>query len=234
MKPFRIRVMCDHDFGVRNNSWGTSSNIVLPKGISSISGGFCEINSDIFRGRNFWIPVSKFLSKYESINDIDYYQLGDFLSQFGKFEMENDTFIFNPDNDYDLEYIHLDNKDEFGRISFSYINCPLQDFYLIDEGSYIKILPSIFSKNYYTMMEEEWIRFLEALELDLSELRDIKLNQILGDDKPFIYQNIMRQLRFIVDYGKKGDKFLDSINSFYIKNGFVTDKQVSVVKSIIW
>ena len=233
MKPFKIQVMCDDDFGVRNN-WGTSSNIVLPKGISSISGGLCEINPDLFKGRHFWIPVSKFLSRYESVSDIDYYQLGDFLSQFGQLEMEDDTFIFDRDNDYDLECVHLDNKGEYGRIDFSYVNCPLQDFYLIDEGSYFKILPSLFSKNYYTMMEEEWIRFLDALELDLSELREIKLKQILGDDKPFIYQNIMRQLRFSIDYGRNDDKFLKNINSFYIKNLFITDKQAKVAKSLIW
>lgn len=232
MKPFKIQVMCDNDFGVRN-TWG-KSNLILPKGISSISGGLCEINPDLFTGRHFWIPVNKFLSKYECIKDINFYELGNFLSEFGKFEIENDTFIFNPDNDYDLEYIRLDNKGEFGRISFSYINCPLQDFYLIDEGSYIKILPSIFSKNYYTMMEDEWERFLDSLEVDLSELREIKLKQILGDDKPFIYQNIVRQLRFSIVYGRKSDKFLNSVNSFYIKNRFITDKQANIVKSLIW
>lgn len=238
-KPFDITIMIDDDFGIpQYSSWSTVSPPYNIKGISDISNGNASINPDIFKGKNFWLPIEMLFSKFSTkscFNDITDEELYDFASEFGEFEVYDNNIVFNKDNCYDLESIYLDNSTNIGRIGFQYKNSPINSFYLMDEGNYVKIIISPFTKNYYTIRETEWNDFVNYLEISLSiaENRDIKLNEILGDPDPNI--NIIRQLKFIVGY-KKGnyDKFLDNVYRFYNKSGFITEKQARVLRTIMW
>ena len=239
-KPFDITIMVDDDFGVpQYSTWGPSNTSSYNiKGISDISNGNASIDPVIFKGKNFWLPIemlfSKFCSKV-SFSDITNEELSEFASEFGQFEVYDNNIVFNKDNFYDLESIYLDNSTNIGRISFQYKNSPINSFYLMDEGSYVKIIITPFTKNYYTIRETEWNDFVNYLEISLSiaESRDIKINEILGD-KPDPNINIIRQLKFIVNHIGSYDTFLDSVYKFYKKNGFITDKQANVLRTIMW
>jgi hypothetical protein len=85
------------------------------------------------------------------------------------------------------------------------------------------------------MTESEWCTFVNYLEskLDLSELRDDKIEEILGDVKP--YKNLLRQLEFIVNNDRyTTNYFYDSVLRFYKDKGFISQKQASSLIKSMW
>ncbi len=231
--------MVDDDFGIpQYSSWSTVIPSYNVKGISDISNGLASINPEIFKGKNFWLPIEMLFSKFStksSFTDITEEELYEFTSEFGEFEVYDNNIVFNKDNCYDLESIYLDNSTNIGRINFQYANSPVNSFYLMDEGSYVKIIITPFTQNYYTIRETEWSDFVNYLEAKMSILdnRDIKISEILNEiPDPNI--NMIRQLKFIVNHIGSYDTFLDNVYKFYIKNGFITDKQASVLRTIMW
>lgn len=234
-KPFDITIMVDDDFGVQQYSSSTTYKI---RGVSDISNGLASIDPVIFKGKNFWLPIEMFFSKFSeklSFQGITEEELYDFASEFGKFEVYDNKVIFNRDNFYDLESIYLDNDTNIGRVNFQYSNSPVKSFYLMDEGTYVKIIISPFTKNYYTIRETEWNDFVNYLEIKMSvsDNRDIKISEILNDT-PDPNINMIRQLKFIVSHIGSYDRFLDNVYKFYTKYGYITDKQANVTRTIMW
>jgi hypothetical protein len=234
-KPFDITIMIDDDFGVQQYSSSTTYKI---RGVSDISNGLASIDPVIFKGKNFWLPIEMLFSKFSeklSFQGITEEELYDFASEFGKFEVYDNKIIFNKDNFYDLESIYLDNDTNIGRINFQYSNSPVKSFYLMDEGTYVKIIISPFTKNYYTIRETEWNDFVNYLEakMSVSDNRDIKISEILNET-PDPNINMIRQLKFIVNHIGSYDRFLDNVYKFYTKYGYITDKQASVTRTIMW
>ncbi len=231
MKKFSLVILCDEDFGVPViKSWYVS-NATQNKvnGISSILNGVAYIDDLVFKGKNFWMPITKFLNIFENINEIDLNDLRLFLEQFGTItNFDDNIFNFDLDNAYDLSSVSLNDD----RISFGYKNSPIRNFYLIDLKDHIKIIPSIFSNNYYTITETEWLNFMEALEIDLSESRNLKLDAILNEKTSEPNVNLIRQMKFHCKYGK-GNRFIENVLKYH-QNGFIlTTKQIEAVKNVL-
>ena len=234
MLNFYISLQIDDDFGVpQYNSWGTQNNTYIPDGIVSINGSFANINPKIFNNKDFFKPIESIIKNGINIEDLSQDDIENIMSKFGKYEMDSNVMKFDPNNFYDLDQIFIDKNERDTRISIRYLNCPINSFYLLQDGETLKVIISPFTKNYYTITETEWLEFLSYLnkEIGLSELRDIKLNQIF-DEKPNKSINLIRQLRFRLN--KNSDKFLNSVLDFYNKRGYLSDKQYNSVAKNIW
>lgn len=235
MKSFTLEFLCDDDFGVGiTQAWSTTPQTYSVSGISSVSGSTAYINDLAFKGKNFWTPIAKFLNKFENIKEIYFNELESFLEQFvviDSIDYNSNGINFNLDNAYDLSSVYLDDN----RISFNYSNSPIRNFYLIDLKSYIKIIPSIFSNNYYSITETEWLEFMSALELDISESRNLKLDALLNEETVDSNVNIIRQMNFHCKYGKynKSNTFIESVLRQHKNGKILSPKQVLAVKSIL-
>ncbi len=227
MKPYSIELLCDDDFGVpSSSSWYAPITTNKVEGIKSISGNTAYVDENVFVGKNFWVPVSKFINTYDNYEELSLDELGVFLSQFGVFTLDCNTFNFDLDNDYDLSSVNYDND----RVGFYYKNSPMNSVYLIDLGDSIRILPSVFSKRYYTICDYEWIEFLRA-DIDVVELREIKINSILDNKTP--YSNIIRQMMFHCEYGDNKD-FVSKILKYYRRGFILSEKQINSVKLVLY
>ena len=224
---FQIELLVTDEFGD-----GLPNGI--PNGILSISrgGNTAIVDKNIFNNKQFYKPLKFIIDQNKSIKDISSSNLYDIVSKLGECNSDGDGRVtFDPDNQYDLDYIWCNDK----RISINYRNCPINSFYLLDEDGYIKVILSQFNKSYYVVDDLEWYDFVKCLNelYDLSTIRDNKINDILGDKTT--YANITRQLSFFVEKKRsKSNKFLDSVYSYYEKNRFITEKQAKKVSDIIW
>jgi hypothetical protein len=157
------------------------------------------------------------------------------MSKFGKSQIESlnrEIQEFNLDNAYDLSSV--DKIDDI-RIDFTFKHCPLNGALLIDNGSFIEVFLSPYTKNYFTMSESEWCSFVNYLEhkLNISEIRDSKIEEILGDTKP--YKNLLRQLGFLVSEQRyNSNNFFDSVWRFYRDRGYISDKQANALIKSMW
>lgn len=236
MLPFYIDITVDDDFGV-DQGW-SNRTVKTVNGIIKWSGNDAVVDPKIFDGKPFFKPVEAILKNNVRITDLTQESFVELMKPFGEFVIgSNDrNLVFKGDNSYDLMYAYVDNSQKrVGRLCFNFRNCPVSSFYLIDNGGTIKIILSPFSKNYYTITESEWYSFFNYLEreLGLAELREIKLNDILGDKNSHI--NIIRQLSFIVDKdSRQSNRFLCSVYDHYRRNGFITDRQAIAVAKTIW
>ncbi len=232
MLEFFISLQVDDDFGVPQNSWGPISPYI-PSGLLCIIGNFAKVNPDIFDRKDFFKPIESIIRNNININDLSKKDIEKIMSKFGDYEMNSDVMKFNPDNYYDLDQIFIDKNKNDTRISIRYLNCPINSFYLLQEGNALKVIISPFTQNYYSITETEWLEFLNYLKekIGISELRDIKLNQIF-DEKPNKSVNLIRQLRFKLN--KSSDRFLNSVLDFYEKRGYLSDKQYNSVAKNIW
>lgn len=232
MKSFTLEFICDDDFGVATTqAWSTTPQTYSVSGISSVSGSTAYINDIAFKGKNFWIPITKFLNKFENIKEIDFNELESFLEQFvviDSIDYDSNGIKFNLDNAYDLSSVYLDDN----RISFNYSNSPINNFYLIDLKSHIKIIPSIFSNNYYSITETEWLEFMSALELDISESRNLKLDALLNEETDSNV-NIIRQMNFHCKYDRRSNTFIESVLRQHKNGKILSTKQALAVKSIL-
>lgn len=245
MLQYHIEISCDEEFGV-HSSYGFSStpNIIVPDGISVLrTGGNSSVNPNIFLNKDFFKPVLKLLNFNKRFKDITTDEFKNLFSEFGELEEGSEsnswetTLGFQMDNECDLMYIYLSKrKGDISRILFQYKNCPINSFYCMDDGKHITIQLSPYSKTYWTISETEWWYFTEYLknEKSLIDKRDQKLRELLDDNSPN-FSNIIRQLEFIVKCDKKtSNSFIDSVHSYYEKNGFITKRQADAVAKTIW
>src|ERR1022692_1181294 len=215
MLPFYLTIQTDDDFGVPQYSgWGTPPNTLNKvKGMSTVNpGNFSTIDPKIFENKALFKPVADLLSQGFRLKEMTQESFEKLMSRYGEFESDRGSFkefarttlVFKPDNAYDLEFASFENnKNDIVRISVRYKNSPVRSFYImdLDDGKEIKILPTPFTQNYYTITDSEWGDFMKCLEGDMgtAEIRDMKLNQLLGDS-PNQHANVARQLGFVVNY----------------------------------
>ena len=235
MLNYYLDISVEDDFGLVDNYW--TSMIVNPEYILSINGNKAIIDNRLFIGRNFFIPVQRLLNINKPISNIT---SDEFVKIFSDINCEIEksesrtNIRFDSDNHLDIDFAYIENTGIFNRVVFLFKNSPITSFCLLDEDGVIKIIVSPFTKDYYVISESEWFYFVNYLTVkeSVSEIRDSKINQILGnsDDKS---ANLIRQLRFYLS--NKSNSFLSSVLSFYEKNGKITDKQFNAVaKSIGW
>lgn len=88
-------------------------------------------------------------------------------------------------------------------------------------------------KNFWMpITETEWLNFMEALEIDLSESRNLKLDAILNEKTSEPNVNLIRQMKFHCKYGK-GNRFIENVLKYH-QNGFIlTTKQIEAVKNVL-
>jgi hypothetical protein len=241
MKKFSLEILCDDDFGVPViKSWYNTSTTSYKgtvgidiDGILSVSNGKAYIDDISFKGKNFWIPISKFLNTFDNIEDIELDELKYFLEQFGNIkdiDYDSNILYFDLDNAYDLSNVHLNND----RISFDYSNSPVNNFHLIDLKDHIKIIPNIFSNNYYTITESEWLEFMNALEIDLSESRNLKLNALLDEKSIDTNINLIRQMNFHCRYDRRRNSFVEKILRYHQSGYVLSSSQINTVKNILY
>lgn len=231
MIPFYISLSVDDDFGFEDTLFTKSSKKKV-RGIIDFSNNESIVDPKIFENKNYFKPVEYFLKNNISILDLLEIRFIEIMKEFGKFELKSNGYLkFEDDNNFDLESAFIDKSSKLSRISLNFRNCPVNSFYLIDNGQSLKIIVSPFTKNYYTITEVEWYTFIEYIEEGVSEMREAKLNEILSDKVSYI--NLMRQLKFIVK-NKRSNSFLNSVYSYYEKNGYITEKQAKFIMEQIW
>jgi len=230
MLDYFIHVPVDDDFGVDINN-GYTNTIVLGsqrkiEGIKSFSGNYAEVEPSLLTYKNIWKPVEKFLKYGKKINELTENEFESLFSEFGKYEMrDRDDMRFDTDNDYDLSQIHHN----IDRISFNYKNCPVYSLYLIQLDNLVKIIIGPYTKDYFVITEWQWLQFVKHLKGGIKENRELKLNEVLGENSE-VYTNIIRQLKFL-DKAGKTDSFQSSVLDFYDKRGYITEKQAKVIKN---
>lgn len=232
MLDYQIKISIDDEFGTDRSPY--TGALIPVKGIQSIRGDHAIVDPSIFNGKDFFIPVLTVLNHNKRFKDIKNDGLYELMSKFGNFQftLSDRTQEFNLDNPCDVWSV---SKLDDIRIDISYKYCPINSVLMIDNGSYIEIHISPYTKNYFTMTESEWCTFVNYLEskLDLSELRDDKIEEILGDAKP--YKNLLRQLEFIVNNDRyTTNYFYDSVLRFYKDKGFISQKQASSLIKSMW
>lgn len=248
MLPYYISISIDDDFGVVQNNWGRNTPVGILNyntttfhsqhhGMMSSMEAIVDVN--ILKDKNFFKPLDAILSQDIPLNDMSQDDFEKIMSKFGEFEKRSDrNLVFNFDNYYDLELAYIDKSTNGStRVCLRYINSPVNSFYLIDDGGgIVRIVLDPFTKDYYVMTDYQWSEFVDYIkkDMDLSEQRDIKLSQLLGD-KPCSNFNVVRQLKFIVSKDRrKSNRFLDSVYSYYERNGFITERQSKCVAKSIW
>lgn len=240
MTLYTVKISIDDNFGVTNNSWGPNATTTrCPDGIKSISGSDAVVDESILKGVNSWIPVNSLMSKNFDLRYSTQEEFREHMSGFGKFTINGDTLDFDSDNVYDLRHARfLDNDsrgEEFNTIDIWYNNNPISNVFIKLNNGYTLIDIGTFSKSYYVYIETDWWYFTDCIsrELSIQEVRNIKLKQIF-DEENNLHSNILRQLKFKNKNGGLSNSFLVSVENFYHKNGFITDKQTSAIKREIW
>ncbi len=233
MLNFQLKISIDDDFGTDRSPY--TGALIPVNGIISIHGDYAIVDPSIFVGKDFFLPILTLLNHNKKFKDIDRAELFDLMSKFGKSQIESlnrEIQEFNLDNPYDLSSV--DKIDDI-RIDFTFKHCPLNGALLIDNGSFIEVFLSPYTKNYFTMSESEWCSFVNYLEhkLNISEIRDSKIEEILGDIKP--YKNLLRQLGFLVSEQRyNSNNFFDSVWRFYRDRGYISDKQANALIKSMW
>lgn len=230
MLNYYINISVDDDFGVETNHWIGGNTMRKVEGMLGYSGNTAEIDPVIISSKNFWKPVERFLKYGKEISKISNNEFMSLFADLGEIvECSEGDIRFDTDNDYDLVHIRHD----IDRISFNYKNCPVYSFYLIqvEEADAVKIILGPYTKDYFVISEWQWMQFINHLKKDVRENREIKLNEILGEEKEYkAYTNIIRQLKFLDKTGKT-DSFQSSVLDFYDKRGYITEKQAKIIKS---
>jgi hypothetical protein len=231
---YQIKIPIDDDFGTDRNQY--TGALIPVKGILNIIGDYAIVDPKIFNDKDFFKPILALLNHNKRFKDIDSDELFQIMSKFGNCEYVDTNFgksqKFNLDNPFDLS--RIDKIDNI-RIDFNFKHCPLSGSLLIDNGSFIEIHLSPYTKNYWTISETEWWEFTNYLEenLDLSEIRDSKIEEILGDTNP--YKNLLRQLGFLVSEERRSSNyFFDSVWRYYKNKGFISQKQANSVIKSLW
>ena len=200
-------------------------------GILQVLGTEAIVDPSIFKNKDFFKPVQKIIDYNKNFSEISYYDVEEMMSEFGELKSSNGKFLtYYPNNQHDLKLVVLDND----RISIDFYNCPVSNFYLMNIiKNEIKISLTVFSKQHWTTSDYEWLEFMEYIN-NVSQNRELKLNQLLVD-APYASTNInlIRQLGFVVSKGKS-NSFLDSVYEYYIKNGFITQRQAQSVAKSLW
>jgi len=229
MLNYYINISVDDDFGVEKNYWLGTNTMRKVEGMLGYSGNTAEIDPAIIRSKNFWKPVEKFLKYGKEITKISGNEFMALFADMGEITACSEGELrFDSDNDYDLVQIRHD----IDRISFSYANCPVYSLYLIqtEEADAVKIILGPYTKDYFVISEWQWTQFVDHLKKDVRENREMKLNEILGEEKEYkAYTNIIRQLIFLEKTGKT-DSFQSSVLDFYDKRGYITEKQAKIIK----
>jgi len=237
MLKYYLGISVDDEFGVSSNPWMGGNTRTNPDFIKSINGNTAIIDPNLFKSRNFFKPIERLLENDTPLSKLTHDDFVNMISKFGEHKItksKNRTIIdFNSDNNFDLNYAYIENSDQV-RISFDYKNSPINSFYLLDDNGVVKIIVSPYTKSYYVLDQTEWWYFVDYLtkKESISELRDLRINQVLSD-KPDKSVNLIRQLKFYLK--KDSNSFLYDVLSFYNKRGYLTDKQFSAVaKTIGW
>lgn len=229
--PYNIEVTVDEDFGIDPTGFNLTN--FIPKGISTISGNTAIVDIKFIEDKNFFKPLKEILSK---VSEISKENLESIVSKFGNYSIRKDlptifSIEFDIDNSFDLKEIYITDDSDIKRISISYRNCPVRDFYIIVKDSDVKVIISPFTKNYYTISDSEWLNFIRYIEEEcsVSEIRDFKLAEIFGEKTNY---NIIRQFKFAVN-NKSVDRIVRNIWDFYLEKGYLSPKQlVLVIKKI--
>jgi hypothetical protein len=227
-----IKISIDDEFGTDRSPY--SGALIPVKGIQSIAGYSAIVDPSIFNGKDFFMPVLAVLNHNKRFKDITKDELYELMSKFGNFQftLRGQSQEFNLDNPCDIWCV---SKLDDIRIDISYKYSPISSVLMIDNGGCIEIHISPYTKNYFTMSESEWCTFVNYLErrFDLSEVRDDKIEEILGDVKP--YKNLLRQLEFIVNNDRYiCNNFFESVLRFYKDKGFISQKQASALMKSMW
>lgn len=230
MLQYRIVIPIDDEFGTSSSPYTGKLDPVV--GITSIQGDIAQVDPNLLMDKPFFEPVKQIIKLGKSLKEISQKDLTKLMIDnlhLNKSE-DGEYYEFDPNNIYDLKIAHkLDDI----RIDLEYKNSPVKDFFLIDKGSYVDIFLSPFTKNYFTLSESEWCRFYFYLNknLSLSQLRDARIDEVLGDVNP--YKNLLRQLNFIVENGNS-NRFFNSVLNFYREKGFISEKQANAIMKSIW
>ena len=230
---YQIKIPIDDDFGTDRSPY---TGVLIPvNGILNVSGDYAIVDPKVFNGKDFFLPILVILNHNKRFKDISRSELFELMSKFGNYQIESHnrkTQDFNLDNPYDLSTV--DKIDDI-RIDFNFRHCPLNGALLIDNGSFIEVFLSPYTKNYFTLTESEWCTFVNYLEqkLNVSEVRDSKIEEILGDVNP--YKNLLRQLGFLVSEQRyNSNQFFDSVWRFYRDKGYISEKQANALMKSMW
>lgn len=253
MKPHIIRISVNDDFGNNgytyqsplHQQYGINPTQKMPNGIKSISGYEAIVDEKVLKSINSWNVVSSLLSRNFNLYCLTQEDFRKYMSLFGTFKVDDSSndnecsLYFEDDNSYDLKYVRFINNDKRGRqyntMDIWYQNNPINYFFLKEEGNVTIIDIGTFSKSYYVYSEDDWENFIDFINRapSIQEIRDIKISQILNE-KPSVYANLLRQVYFRNKYKSPSNSFLESVYTFYEKNGFITDKQAKAVMKEIW
>lgn len=203
------------------------------RGVNKVIDGYGLVDSSLFVGKSFFKPIELILNLDKRLKDISSKELYNLFSQFGKCKLSDKGDLrFNLNNPFDIYNIHIMDKN---RISIMYKYCPISSVFLFDRDDCIEIHISPYTKNYWTISEGEWHKFLHYIDnnLEKSKVRDKKIDEILGDYNPYI--NLIRQLSFIVsEQHLKSNRFYDSVLNYYNTKGFISDKQAKAISKGLW
>lgn len=242
MTLYTIRISIDENFGEVNNSWGPNPTTTRnPFGIKSISGSDATVDENILKSVNSWIPVSSLMSRNFDLRSSTQEEFRQHMSRFGDFTISDDgeSLDFDCDNAYDLKHVRFLDNDRRGKdyntIDIWYRNNPITYVFIKVLDGYTVIDIGTFSKSYYVYSETDWFYFTECVskELSIQEIRDIKIKQIF-DEENNLHSNLLRQLKFLNKHGRTSNRFLESVEDFYNRNGYITDKQANAIKREIW
>ena len=230
MRQYKILVHVDDDFYIDPDTGQPENN----QSIISTSGDYAQVDPNLLMDKSFFEPVKEIIKLGKDFKDISKKDLDDIMDNLSlkksKYDCDERHTYFELDNPYDL---YCASKLDDIRIDFGYKHCPVYDILLIDRDAYVEIHLSTFTKNYFTISSTEWWRFCEYLNKKLSkaEVRDGKIEEILGDVKP--YKNLLRNLEFIVENGDS-NRFFNSVLNFYREKGFISEKQAKAIMKSIW
>lgn len=224
---YHLEILVDDEFD--------ASNL---RGIFSINGSNAIIDEIIFKGNTFYKPVLEIVKNdLSEISKEKILEIGNLLSDNIKVSESNYgchyDINFEKNNVYDLDKISLDDSNiNCKRLLIQYHHCPINNFYLIEEGlNKVKIIVSPFTKNYFTISDLEWCDFINYLDknYNIQRIREDKLNFIFKDDNDLDLptSNIIRKLKFIDDNEPEyRNSFLSNILSYYKKYRKLSEKQI--------
>ena len=215
---YQIKIPIDDDFGTDRSPY--TGSLIPVNGILGVSCDYAIVDPKVFNGKDFFLPIISLLNYNKRFKDITRSELFELMSKFGNYQIElhnRKTQEFNLDNPYDLSTV--DKIDDI-RIDFNFRHCPLNGALLIDNGSFIEVFLSPYTKNYFTLTESEWCTFVNYLEqkLNVSEVRDSKIEEILG----------------VSEQRYNSNQFFDSVWRFYREKGYISEKQANALIKSMW
>jgi hypothetical protein len=231
---YYIALSISDDFGIpTQNYWSIPASTHvgqtrLVKGIESINGTEAIIDPKVFIGKSFWYPISMMLNMRKNISEIDISE----FSILGECEKDGNGIIFDPDNSYDIYKIWKNDND---RIGFLFSACPMHSVFCIQVEDKIKVIISPYSKDYFYMEDYQWLDFLDKMNDCISDIREAKINDLLGEHKES-FINIIRKTKFLIKndlINYKSRDFVSSVLSYYEKNGKITEKQTNALKKVV-